>query len=146
MRPGLRLTSPWCSWLLLWTTLAGCSSSKMDQSVIQSSEVGLQEAIKLVDSNQCSQALPILDKCISEGGLNADLVSMAFVQRARCHIDAGNTDAAGKDLEQAEQGSAPPDQFHLAKGLLLKKLGKTQEANAEIAKAKKISPKIKIPQ
>lgn len=118
----------------------------MDKSVIQSGEVGLQEATKLVESNQYAQALPLLEKCISDGGLNADLLSMALIQRARCYIDAGNTDAAGQDLEHAEQGAAPPEQLHLAKGLLLRKKGKSQEAAAEFAKAKKISPKIKIPQ
>lgn len=142
----LRTIRPWCGWLVLWAAAAGCSSSKMDESLIQSSEVGLQEAVKLVEGNQCSQAMPILDKCINEGGLNADLLSTALVQRARCHIDAGNTDAAGQDLERAEQGTAPLDQLYLAKGLLMKKLGKAQEANAEFAKAKKISPKLKIPQ
>lgn len=118
----------------------------MDQSVIQSSEVGLQESIKLIEGKQCSQALPILEKCINDGGLNADLLSIALLQRARCHIDAGNLEAATQDLERAEQGTAPPDQLSLTKGLLLRKQGKTSEANAEFAKAKKISPKLKIPQ
>lgn len=126
--------------------LAGCSGGSMDQSVIQSSEIGLQEAIKLVEGNQYSQALPILEKCIGDGGLNADLLSIALIQRARCYIDAGNTDGAAQDLERAEQGSAPLDQFHLARGLLLRKQGKAQEASAEFTKAKKIAPKIKIPQ
>lgn len=135
-----------CLCLVVGAILAGCSAGSIDQSVIQSGEVGLQEAIKLVEDKHCDQALPILDKCINDGGLNADLLSMALVQRARCYVEAGNTDAAAQDLDRAEQGAAPLDQFHLAKGLLLKKQGNTAEANAEFAKAKKISPKLKIPQ
>lgn len=140
----LRLLSP--AWLALIVVGLGCSGGSMDQNTIQSGEVGLQEAIKMVESNQCSQALPILEKSISEGGLNADLLSLALVQRARCHIEAGNTEAAAQDLDRAEQGAAPQDQFHLVKGLLLRKQGKAQEATAEFSKAKKLSPKIKIPQ
>ncbi len=132
--------------VVLFLVPTGCSNGTMDKNVIQSGEVGLQEATKLVEGNQYAQALPILDKCINDGGLNADLLSMALIQRARCHVDAGNTEAAAQDLERAEQGSAPPDQFHLAKGLLLRKQGKSAEASAEFAKAKKASPKIKIPQ
>lgn len=142
----LRMIRPGCGGLILWAALAGgCSSNKMDQSLIQSSEVGLQEALKLVEDNQCSRAISILDKCINEGGLNADLLATALVQRARCHIDAGNTEAAEQDLDRAEQGAAPLDQLYLTKGLLMKQLGKAQEANTEFAKAKRISPKIKIP-
>ncbi len=134
-------------WLWLSAVvLFGCSQGNVDQSVVQAGETGLQEAINLVENNQCSQALPTLNKCIEQGGLNADLLSMAFVQRARCHIDAGNTEAAAQDLERAEQGSAPAEQICLVKGLLLKKQGKTKEAAAEFSKAKKLSPKIKIPQ
>ncbi len=132
--------------ICLLAAMAGCSGSGMDESLVQSGETGLQEAIKLIESNQAGQAMPLLEKSINQGGLNADLLSMALVLRARCHIEAGNTDAAAQDLDRAEQGSAPLDQFHLTKGLLLKKLGKAQEASAEFAKAKKISPKIKIPQ
>ncbi len=77
-----RITNLSSSWLVLLIVLAGCSGSKMDESVIQSSEVNLQEAIKLVEGNQCAQALPMLDKCINEGGLNADLLSTALIQRA----------------------------------------------------------------
>lgn len=126
-------------------SVSGCSGTGLSEQAVQTGEVGLQEAIKFVDAGQCTQALPILDKCIAAGGLNADLLSTALVQRARCHVDAGNTEAADKDLQNAEQGSPPLDQFHLVRGLLYKKLGKTKQATEEFAKAKKVSPKIKIP-
>ena len=132
--------------VFLWIASAGCSSGQVGQSVIQTGETSLQEAIKLVESNQFDQALPLLDKCINTGGLNADLLSGALVHRARCHIETGKTDEASQDLERAEQGSAPMDQLYVTKGLLLRKQGNSQGASAEFAKAKKLSPKIKIPQ
>lgn len=139
----------WClrvsGLLALAIVITGCFGDGVAKDTVAAGEVGLQEASQLVDSGQYSQARPLLDKCIKDGGLNADLLAKALVLRARCHIDASNTEAAEQDLEHALQGSPPMEQYHLAKGLLLRKLGKTQEASAEIAKAKRIAPKLKVP-
>jgi tetratricopeptide (TPR) repeat protein len=133
-------------WLLLACLFTiGCSGDSLSTQEVATSEVGLQKANESMEKASYSEALPLLDQCISQGGLNVDLLSDALVKRARCQIELGSLEAAQADLDRAEQGSAPLDQFHLTRGLLYRKQGKAPQAAEEFAKAKKLSPKIKIP-
>jgi len=123
---------------------AGCSGNvpEKDNRIAQ---VAFDDAIKLVDAESYSQALPLLENAIASGGLSADLYAEALLLRSRCFSDAGDLGKAEADLTLSEQGSPNPAKFQLAKGTLLSKQGKKAEADAAFKAAKKIDATIKLP-
>jgi tetratricopeptide (TPR) repeat protein len=81
--------------------------------------------------------------CVEKGGLNADLYTDALVRRAICLAQTGDIPAANADLDKAERAAdlAP---VYSARALVLKKAGKTSEATAMLAKAKKLNAKVEV--
>ncbi len=137
-------------WSLLFTfvmffaLIIGCGS-KVRESDNRTAQMSFDEAVPLVDSGDYKQALPLLEKSISAGGLSADMYAVALLLRSRCYSETGDVEKAQADLDHAEQGSPNAAQLLLAKGTLLAKRGKKAEADAAFKAAKKADPSIKTP-
>ncbi|MCY2983032.1 MAG: hypothetical protein NTY15_05270 [Planctomycetota bacterium] len=133
------------SCLLMACCLATGCGGKVPEKDNRTAQVAFDDAVKLVETESYSQALPLLESAIATGGLSADLYAEALLLRSRCHADAGALDKAEVDLTLSERGSPSPAKFQLAKGALLSKQGKKAEADAAFKAAKKIDPTIKLP-
>ena len=133
------------SFLLFACCLAAGCGGKVPEKDNRTAQVAFDDAVKLVEAESYSQALPLLESAIAAGGLSADLYAEALLLRSRCHADAGALDKAEADLTLSEQGSPSPAKFQFAKGTLLSKQGKKAEADAAFKAAKKIDPSIKLP-
>ena len=133
------------SFLLIACCLATGCGGKVPEKDNRTAQVAFDDAVKLIETESYSQALPLLESAIATGGLSADLYAEALLLRSRCHADAGALDKAEADLTLSEQGSPSPAKFQLAKGTLLSKQGKKAEADAAFKAAKKIDPSIKLP-
>lgn len=130
--------------LVFFTFIIGCGS-KVRENDNRTAQMSFDEAVPLVDSGDYKQALPLLEKSISAGGLSADMYAVALLLRSRCYSETGNVEKAQADLDHAEQGSPNAAQLLLAKGTLLAKQGKKAEADAAFKAAKKADPSIKTP-
>jgi tetratricopeptide (TPR) repeat protein len=78
--------------------------------------------------------------------LNPDLISEAYVIRARCHAELGNLEKADADMNEAEKGAGDLAQLLLVHGIIAKKKGDSSKAESSFSRAKEIDPNIKIPQ
>ncbi len=129
---------------MLGCGMLGCGS-QVRENDNRTAQMSFDEAVPLVDSGNYKQALPLLEKSISAGGLSADMYALALLLRSRCHSEMGDIEKAQADLDHAEQGSPNAAQLLLGKGTLLAKQGKKAEADAAFKAAKKADPSIKIP-
>lgn len=130
--------------LVLLASCVACSK-QVPVEANRTSQVSLDEAIQLVQSGSYSQALPLLEKAIASGGLQADTLADAYTYRARCYADANEIEKATQDLSFAEQGSASPALYLVAKGTLLHKQGKKAEAETAFRNAKQIDKNVVVP-
>jgi tetratricopeptide (TPR) repeat protein len=144
LRYQFRFALQCCCVFLACCLVTGCSAT-IPEKDNRTAQVAFDEAIKLVETESYSQALPLLESAIATGALSADLYAEALLLRSRCHAEAGALDKAEADLTLSEQGSPSPAKFQLAKGTLLLKQGKKAEADAAFKAAKKIDPSIKLP-
>jgi tetratricopeptide (TPR) repeat protein len=125
--------------------LSGCGRDGMSKSQLQSAQEAAEKAAELEKTGSFKEALPLIDKAISQGGLNPDQLSEAYLLRARCNCDGGNLEQAEKDIAMAEQGSPNPSSWHYSRAILFAKKNKISESKAEFSKAQKIDPKLKMP-
>ena len=126
---------------------AGCGRKEIPKDIVSGAEGSYQEAVTLVANNAFAEALPLLDKALGEGGgLNPDLISEAYVMRARCHAELGNLDKADADVNEAEKGAGDLAQLLLVHGIIANKRGDSAKAESSFSRAKEIDPNIKIPQ
>ena len=124
--------------------LTGCGGG-LPTSQLQSVQVAAEKAAELEKSGNYAEAFPLIDGAISNGGLNPDQLSEAFLIRARCHCASGNLAEAERDIDFAEQGAPNPASWHFSRALLLAKQNKAAESKAEYAKAVRIDSKLKMP-
>lgn len=130
-------------WLLGTLFSLGCGQALPEQQ-FRDSQLGFEQALTLEFESKHADALAEIDKVITQGGLNADQLAEAYLLRARCKFSMDDLAGGEADLETAERGSPNPGVFHWTRGVYLQKQGKTSQAKAEIAKAKKIDPQLKI--
>jgi tetratricopeptide (TPR) repeat protein len=117
----------------------------MSESDLQSAQSVFEKAIELEKSGNYAEAFPLIDGAIVKGVLNPDQLSEAYLIRARCQCTAGKLEEAERDLGFAEQGSPNPASWHFSRAILFAKQNKTAESKAELAKATRIDPKLKLP-
>ncbi len=130
-------------WLLTCIALAGCGGG-MAKSTVQSSQVAIDSAISLEKERKMADAMKMVSSAIEAGGLNPDLLCEAYLLRARCYCAEGKLAEAESDIAAAEQGSPNPATWHYTRAMLLAKQNKTAESKAELAKAQRIDPKLKL--
>ncbi len=126
-------------------TIAGCGSG-MSKSAVQETQSAAEKAAELEQTGKYSEAIPLLDTAISNGGLNPDQLAEAYLSRSRCHSLTGKLAEAEQDLNTAEQGSPNPASFHFTRAILLLKQDKASESKAEFAKARRIDSTLKMPE
>ena len=80
---------------------------------------------------------------VDSGLLNSDVLVNALIQLAVADAALGNLDEASKTLDRAARGAPSADQLLAAQSFILAKQGKTREAKAAWAKAKKINRRVK---
>ena len=125
--------------------LPGCGGG-IATSQLQSAQLAAEKAAELEKSGSYAEAFPLIDGAITNGGLNPDQLSEAYLIRARCHCAAGKLQEAERDISFAEQGAPNPASWHFSRAILLAKQNNSAESKAEFAKAVRIDPKLKMPQ
>jgi tetratricopeptide (TPR) repeat protein len=131
----------------IFSGLSGCGRKEIPKDIVSVAEGSYQDAVTMVGNKAYAEALSLLDKALGEGGgLNPDLVSEAYVLRARCHAELGNLDKADADMIEAEKGAGDLAQLLLVQGIIAKKKGDSAAAETSFSKAKELDPNIKIPQ
>lgn len=80
---------------------------------------------------------------IEGGGLNADFLADAFLQRARCLAELGHYDEAHEALDVVAQG-AELDKWHVARAFVYRKQGEEGKSQAEMEQAIAINPEIEL--
>lgn len=133
-------------WILVAAVagFSGCSSG-LPAGDLKSAEAAVEKAIALEKSGSYAEAFPLVDSSISNGGLNPDQLSEAYLLRARCHCAAGNLEEAERDIGFAEHGSPNPASWHFSRAILFSKQNKAAESKAEFALAVRIDPTLKLP-
>jgi len=104
-------------------------------------ESSYADAIHAMKDNRFHDAMPYLDRVVSNAAVSPDMLADALIRRAVCRADAGDTAAALRDLEQAAP-EAPPDVLWIARSFVLDKAGRTAESSAALQMAKGINPQI----
>jgi tetratricopeptide (TPR) repeat protein len=127
--------------------MIGCSrQSAVPKDIVATAESSYEQALAMINSKSYSEALTLLDKALGEGGgLNADMVTDAYVARARCHAELGNLDKAQADINEAEKGTGDLANLLLVQGILAMKKGDDATAQSNFSRAREINPEIKTP-
>ena len=130
-----------------WVCMIGCSrQSAIPKDIVATAESSYEQALAMINSKSYSEALALLDKALGEGGgLNADMVTDAYVARARCHAELGNLDKAQADISEAEKGTGDLANLLLVQGILAMKKGDDATAQSNFSRAREINPEIKTP-
>lgn len=121
----------------------GCGGSTGDSGSRQTAAQAAETARQEFDQRNYAAAAEHFTQAIDAGGLNSDLYVDAVLRRAVCYGAEGKFDEALADLSKIEQGAPNLDQLLAARAFVLKKMGKTVEANAAMAKARQINRTIK---
>jgi tetratricopeptide (TPR) repeat protein len=132
-----------CSLIAISLT-AGCVPG-MSRATVQETQLLAEQAFELEGSNRASEALPLIDRAIRQGGLDPDQLANAYLLRARCYCAAGKLDEAEQEIALAERGSPDPAQWHYTQATLLSKQGKTVESSREFSKAKMFNAALTAP-
>lgn len=125
--------------------LLGCSSQDVDSNQIADAQQGYDDALELMESGSYAEALPILDQVLADPGLDPDQAATALLMRAVCKADAGDTDAAEADIQEAEMGGPPEGWLNFAKAALAEKNGDASTAKKLYSKARRLNPALKKP-
>jgi tetratricopeptide (TPR) repeat protein len=124
----------------------GCTQPQVEANATADAQAAFDRAATALSAGNYSAARGDFDAALKAGGLTVDNYVEALLGRAMCLADAGEFDAAMADITQAEQGVMEPERLHVARGFLLIKKGDAAAGQAEYAAAKKLNPKVTIPQ
>ena len=126
---------------LLAVPIAGCSTGTPEE-VIESrkaAQKAFDDALQAVSSKDFVAAKTLLDQAIDSGKLYHDAISPAHINRAICSAMAGDFESAHADLDKMERGAPNLDEIFAARSFVFQKQGKTREAKAAWAKARRVN-------
>ncbi|HMO85405.1 MAG TPA: hypothetical protein PKC18_10850 [Lacipirellulaceae bacterium] len=95
------------------------------------------------NSGDFSSAELKFTEAIELRGLGPDAYCDAAIRRAACWAAAGKYDEALAELQTQEESGGPPDQIDVARSFVYRKQGKTGEAQAALARARRFNRLIK---
>ena len=128
--------------LMLTVWLCGCSS-QVAPDKRANAETAYGEAIEALEQHDYGLAKTRLTEALEAGGLRADQLIDAYIQRAVCLARLGEFEAAHADLDAAAQGPADMDVVYAARSFVFAKEGRASEAAAKLNQARAINPQIK---
>lgn len=140
----MQRTTRWIA-LLMLVSCGGCSKSQMPASQVMSAESDYSEALEAFQAKDFATALERFNSAIEGVGLNPDLLGVALLRSADCHVELGNLEEAAAVLESLEENAPEMDQFHLVRCKLYSKQGDSTKARAEFDAARAINPRLEPP-
>ena len=129
-----------CLSIAVVVLLLGCGRAALVQR-LAASEAAYWSAKNAVVNRQYETAGQRLDIAIQAGGLSPDLLADAFAIRAVCHAHRGALEEARRDLQMASRG-ASPDLLLSAQSFVLRRQGKTAEADSTWHAAQSMNPTV----
>jgi Tfp pilus assembly protein PilF len=122
----------------------GCGrSGKQLEQVRVDANQRFREATDAFESKDYATAATKFDEVVENGGVNADLYVIAMLKRSLAWAATGNFDQAHAGLDELEAGAPDLDQILAARSTVFAQQGKTSEARAALAKAKRINRRIR---
>jgi tetratricopeptide (TPR) repeat protein len=131
--------------LLGCALLAGCGNGQPSELSVAQTMQKLHDADEAFERKDYNGALPLLTEAIAGPGLHADMLGDAYRKRAVCHLELGDLDQAGKDLEKAEEGGAVGASYYETLGRLALKQGDKSRAKEAYAQAIAADPNTSVP-
>jgi len=122
--------------------ITGCSGATRQ---MQSQQMALEAAQSAFEKQDFAEADQHLTLALKDSTLRADLLEDAYLMRARARIELQNFDGAAADLEWLKDHAANLDVVYVTRSQLLSKNGDEAGAQAALAEARKLNPKIQIP-
>lgn len=132
-------------WVLSCLIFPGCGGGAIPEGSAASAQHAFDLGNDQFMQQKYAEAEAAFTKSLETPGLNPDLLIEALLTRARARVELGSLDAAMEDVVAAEQGATEPEQVCVVKGLILRKKGRESEAKAEFARARKLNPRVVIP-
>ena len=131
--------------ILIVTFGLGCTDRRGGVPYNASAESLVEQGIAAAEKGDWETAIDFLTAGLESGRLAVDFVSQALVARARCQAALGKLDLASADLDEAEPGIEDVSELHAARGDLWLTRGDLKNAKAEYERARKLNPRIAIP-
>jgi len=125
--------------------VVGCGDPVISQTSLATAQEALDRGSAELASGQFEAARASLDSALSQGGLSADGYAEALLSRSIALSAIGQWDAAAVDIDLAGQGATDIDQVHIARAFLFQQKGEQAAADRELAEARRINPKAKLP-
>jgi tetratricopeptide (TPR) repeat protein len=123
----------------------GCGDAAISQTTVATAQEAFDRGSAELEVGQFEAARASFDSALTHGGLNADVYVEALLNRSIALSAIGQYDGAEVDIDLAEQGATDIDQVHLARAFLFQRKGDQAAADRELAEARRINPKAKLP-
>jgi len=101
--------------------MSGCGGQRDALVKREQSYNSLAKADEAFGAKKYADAIPMYDETLAKGGVQADVLAQAYLNRAVCKIETGDFPGAEADLSMAEQGGAVGDDYAEAQKRLKEK-------------------------
>lgn len=126
--------------------LAGCGGGAVPEKVVAETQSDFNDGMIAVDDKDYETAVSRLTDAINGAGLNPDLLSAAYLERAHAYLELGKYEKAAQDLDDVEPYASDPARVHELRGELYLRQSNREKALAEYTQARRFNPKIALPQ
>lgn len=125
--------------------LAGCGGGDVRGTVTEDSLKALETGRQELAAKNLEAARDSFAAAAQAGGLQVDLYCEARLQQAYCAACLGEHEAAHALLDELTSGAPDLGRVHAMRGFVFARQGMADKAEAEIRKARALSPGIALP-